>query len=71
MKPTRRQLLLKEHQRQAGVEEELHREHLKLMDAFAKLQEKMEAQTADQEAERVARQAEREAEREEHRLQIA
>ena len=57
--PTRRQLLSQDYNDQVQREEALHREHLELMDAFGKLQERLESQDHDMQAER-----------EEHRRQI-
>ncbi|KAL6631317.1 hypothetical protein ACP70R_028167 [Stipagrostis hirtigluma subsp. patula] len=59
VQPTRRQLLSQDYNEQVRREEILHREHVELMDAFGKLQEKLESEEADREAERA-----------EHRRQI-
>ena len=52
--PTRRQLLLKDYQEHRDSEEQLHKEHVELMDAFGKLQETMDNQQASMEEEREA-----------------
>jgi hypothetical protein len=50
--PTRRQLLNAEHEEQICREELQHQEHIKLMDAFGQLQEKMSAWEEERETER-------------------